>query len=215
MLVAPPPPIPITRPDFTVRAFTIGIAGAAESGKSMLLLALCRLLRDSYSLAVAANDHSVQAGKDFLLRHKALAADRIAAIEAARSSDPFPDGPVGRNLDALESLMEQFRPELLFVEGGAADDFIHDVADFTIFVMDACAGEHPARWSSAVEEADLLVINKTRIGPAFDPAFDVTVAQVAQVRSDAPIVFAQVRHGLGVVEIARHFLGRWRQAATV
>ena len=37
--------------DYRSRAFTIGIGGPVGSGKTALLLALCRMLRDEYNLA--------------------------------------------------------------------------------------------------------------------------------------------------------------------
>ena len=46
------------RRDFSRRAFTVGIGGPVGSGKTALLLALCRAMRDRYSLGVVTNDMS-------------------------------------------------------------------------------------------------------------------------------------------------------------
>src|SRR2546428_12787582 len=67
--------------DYRSRAFTVGIGGPVGSGKTALLLALCRLLRDDYSLAVVTNDIFTKEDGEFLVRHQALPADRITAVE--------------------------------------------------------------------------------------------------------------------------------------
>ena len=46
-------PAPLAR-DFQARGFTIGIGGPVGSGKTALLLALCRLLRDETRKKLAA-----------------------------------------------------------------------------------------------------------------------------------------------------------------
>src|SRR2546428_7197402 len=48
-----PPP---RRRDYRVRAFTVGVGGPVGSGKTALVLALCRALRDRVSLGVVTND---------------------------------------------------------------------------------------------------------------------------------------------------------------
>ena len=44
------------RRDTRERAFTVGVGGPVGSGKTALVLALCRLLRDRISLGVVTND---------------------------------------------------------------------------------------------------------------------------------------------------------------
>ena len=41
--------------NWTERAFTVGIGGPVGSGKTALLLALCRRLRDTYNVGVVTN----------------------------------------------------------------------------------------------------------------------------------------------------------------
>src|SRR5918994_1802299 len=67
---------PLAR-DFSERAFTIGIGGPVGSGKTALLLALCRALRDRFSLAVVTNDIFTKEDAEFLVRNEALPAERI------------------------------------------------------------------------------------------------------------------------------------------
>ena len=67
--------------DFRERAFTVGIGGPVGSGKTALLLALCRGLRDTLRLGVVTNDIFTREDAEFLARHQALPLDRIRAVE--------------------------------------------------------------------------------------------------------------------------------------
>jgi urease accessory protein len=71
---------PIDR-DFARRAFTVGIGGPVGSGKTALVLALCRALRDSLRLGVVTNDIFTREDAEFLTRHAALPAAQIRAVE--------------------------------------------------------------------------------------------------------------------------------------
>src|SRR5215470_2033017 len=67
--------------DFTRRAFTVGIGGPVGSGKTALVLALCRALRDSLRLGVVTNDIFTREDAEFLTRHAALPPEQIRAVE--------------------------------------------------------------------------------------------------------------------------------------
>src|SRR6185295_14829409 len=67
--------------DFTRRSFTVGIGGPVGSGKTALLLALCRALRERHSLGVVTNDIFTKEDAEFLMRHEALPMNRIRAVE--------------------------------------------------------------------------------------------------------------------------------------
>ena len=58
--------LPLAR-DYRARAFTVGIGGPVGSGKTALLLALCRLLRDRYNIAVVTNDIFTKEDGEFLV----------------------------------------------------------------------------------------------------------------------------------------------------
>jgi urease accessory protein len=53
-------------------AFRIGIAGPVGSGKTALLDALCKSLREKYQIAVVTNDIYTQEDAQFLVRSQAL-----------------------------------------------------------------------------------------------------------------------------------------------
>src|SRR5438093_3829800 len=108
---------PLSR-NFAARAFTIGIGGPVGSGKTALLLALCRALRDTCSLGVVTNDIFTREDAEFLVRHRALPDERIRAVETGGCPHAAIREDISHNLLALEQLMEEVGPELLFVEAG-------------------------------------------------------------------------------------------------
>jgi urease accessory protein len=155
---------PLVR-DYRSRAFTIGIGGPVGSGKTALLLALCRMLRDSYDLAVVINDIFTKEDGEFLVRHEALPAERITAVETGGCPHTAVRDDVSQNLDALDQLMVKFHPDLLFVESGGdnlAAQFSRELADFTVYVIDVSGGDKiPRKGGPGITQSDLLVINKT------------------------------------------------------
>ncbi|MDR1709665.1 MAG: urease accessory protein UreG, partial [Candidatus Accumulibacter sp.] len=59
----------------------VGIGGPVGSGKTALVLALCRALRDSVDMAVVTNDIYTAEDAKFLVAHSALPAGRIVGVE--------------------------------------------------------------------------------------------------------------------------------------
>ena len=57
--------MPLAR-SYTRRAFTVGIGGPVGTGKTALMLALCQLLRDRFSMAAVTNDIFTREDGDFL-----------------------------------------------------------------------------------------------------------------------------------------------------
>src|SRR5438477_11290182 len=111
-------PAPPPRRDYRRRAFTVGVGGPVGSGKTALVLALCRALRDRCSLGVVTNDIFTREDAEFLTRHEALPRERIRAVETGGCPHAAIREDVSHNLLALEQLMEEVHPELLFVESG-------------------------------------------------------------------------------------------------
>lgn len=62
-------------------AYRVGIAGPVGSGKTALVDALCKAMRDDYRLAVVTNDIYTKEDAQFLVRSQALAPERIAGVE--------------------------------------------------------------------------------------------------------------------------------------
>ena len=203
---------PLTR-DYQARAFTVGIGGPVGSGKTALLLELCRRLRESHSLAVVTNDIFTKEDGEFLVRHEALETGRITAVETGGCPHTAVRDDVSQNLDALGQLMINVQPDLLFVESGGdnlAAQFSRDLADFTIYVIDVSGGDKiPRKGGPGITQSDLLVINKTDLAPLVGADLDVMARDAAKMRGKGPMVFSQVTNGIGVSEIAGAVLDGW------
>ena len=183
------------------RAYTVSVTGSTESGKTRLFLELSRLLRDNYSIAVVTRKPAPDrdGSREFLLRHKALAASRIVAVDESSDIDL-----------AIEWLMTECRPELLFVEDQDSGSDTDAPPDFTIHIVNGSGGGISPDDAIGAQKSDLLVLNKTHLGPPLDLERDVAVRDSLQARGDAPYVFAHLRYGIGTIEIARQLLGSWR-----
>ena len=194
--------------DFSRRAFTVGIGGPVGSGKTALLLALCRALRDRLSLGVVTNDIFTREDAEFLVRNQALPQERIRAVETGGCPHAAIREDISHNLLALEQLMEEMHPELLFVESGGdnlAAQYSRELADYTIYVIDVAGGDKvPRKGGPGITQSDLLVINKTDLAPHVGADLAVMDRDARRMRGDGPLVFAQVTRGAGVDEIAAH-----------
>jgi len=204
--------------DYRSRAFTIGIGGPVGSGKTALLLALCRMLRDDYSLAVVTNDIFTREDGEFLVRHQALPADRITAVETGGCPHTAVRDDVSQNIDALEQLMAKFDPDLLFVESGGdnlAAQFSRELADYTIYVIDVSGGDKiPRKGGPGITQSDLLVINKTDLADLVRADLGVMERDSKKMRGDGPFLFAQVLNGVGVRDIADRIIASWQEATS-
>lgn len=201
-------PMPLRRTDFSRRAITVGVGGPVGSGKTALLLQLCRRLRDKVNLCVVTNDIFTREDGEFLIRNEALERDRIAAVETGGCPHAAIREDITANLIALEDLHEKFKPELLIIESGGdnlAANFSRELADFTIYVIDVAGGDKvPRKGGPGITQSDLLVVNKTDLAPAVGADLDVMARDAKKMRGDGPTVFAQVRNGVGLDEIIGH-----------
>ncbi len=205
--------------DYHERAFTVGIGGPVGSGKTALLLALCRKLRKRYSLGVVTNDIFTKEDGEFLVRHEALESERIVAVETGGCPHTAVRDDVSQNIDSLFQLMLRVRPNLLFVESGGdnlAAQFSRDLADFTIYVIDVSGGDKvPRKGGPGITQSDLLVINKTDLAPLVGADLKVMAQDSKRMRGVGPVLFAQVKNGVGVDEITEAVVGGVEAARSV
>lgn len=206
---------PQTR-DFSQRSYTIGIGGPVGSGKTALVLALCRALRDTYRLGVVTNDIFTKEDAEFLTRNQALSPERIKAVETGGCPHAAIREDISHNLMALEQLMEELKPELLIVESGGdnlAAQYSRELADYTVYVIDVAGGDKvPRKGGPGITQSDLLIINKTDLAPHVGASLDVMDRDARKMRGDGPFVFTQVTKGVGLDEVIRHLLGAWSKA---
>ena len=204
------------RRDFAARSYTVGIGGPVGSGKTALLLALCRALRDKHQLGVVTNDIFTREDAEFLVRNQALEPSRIRAVETGGCPHAAIREDISHNLLALEELMETVKPELLFVESGGdnlAAQYSRELADFTIYVIDVAGGDKvPRKGGPGITQSDLLVINKTDLAPHVGADLSVMDRDARKMRGEGPTVFAQVTKGVGVEQIAAAVVAAWRRA---
>jgi len=209
---------PIDR-DFDRRAFTVGVGGPVGSGKTALMLQLCRRLREHRNIAAVTNDIFTKEDGEFLIRHDALAAERIRAVETGGCPHAAIREDISANLIALEELHQKFHPEILLLESGGdnlAAHFSRELADYTIYVIDVAGGDKiPRKGGPGITQADLLIINKTDLAAAIGADLAVMERDSRKMRGAGPFVFAQVKHGVGMDEIITHVLHAWQHAAGV
>jgi urease accessory protein len=209
---------PLAR-DFHQRAFTVGVGGPVGSGKTALLLALCRRLREHYNIAAVTNDIFTKEDGEFLIRNQALEADRIRAVETGGCPHAAIREDISANLLALEELQQKFHPQLLLLESGGdnlAAHFSRELADYTIYVIDVAGGDKiPRKGGPGITQSDLLVINKTDLAAAVGADLGVMDRDTRKMRGSGPFVFAQIRHGPGVDEIVSRVIHAWQHACAV
>jgi len=207
------------RRDYHNRAFTVGIGGPVGSGKTALLLSLCRALRDTYRLGVVTNDIFTKEDAEFLIRNQALPTGHIRAVETGGCPHAAIREDISHNLLALEHLMETLGPELMFVESGGdnlAAQFSYELVDYTLYVIDVAGGDKvPRKGGPGITQSDLLIINKTDLAPLVGADLGVMERDARRMRGDGPFVFAQAAKGVGIAEISEHILSAWKQAVQV
>jgi len=205
--------------DFSARAFTVGVGGPVGSGKTALMLQLCRHLRATMNIAAVTNDIFTKEDGEFLTRHEALEAARIRAVETGGCPHAAIREDISANLLALEELHAAFHPDLLLLESGGdnlAACFSRELADYTIQVIDVAGGDKiPRKGGPGITQSDLLVINKTDLAEAVGADLRVMERDAKAMRGEGPFVFAQVKHGAGVDEIIAHIQHAWQHARGV
>jgi len=209
---------PLTR-EFSQRAFTIGVGGPVGSGKTALMLQLCKKLRERMAVAAVTNDIFTKEDGEFLVRNGALAAERIRAVETGGCPHAAIREDISANLLALEELHRKFKPDILLIESGGdnlAACFSRELADYTIQVIDVCGGDKiPRKGGPGITQSDLLVINKTDLAAGVGADLEVMARDSKKMRGPGPFVFAQVKHGGGVDEIIDHIVHAWQHAVGV
>lgn len=180
----------------------VGIGGPVGSGKTALLLALCRAMRDGYDIAVVTNDIYTREDAEFLTRNEALPQDRILGVETGGCPHTAIREDASINLDAVEKLTELHHPEVVFIESGGDNlsaTFSPELSDLTIYVIDVAGGDKvPRKGGPGITKADLLVINKTDLAPYVGASLEVMDRDARKMRGSRPFVFTSLREGAGI-----------------
>jgi urease accessory protein len=180
------------------RALRLGIGGPVGSGKTALVAALCRALRDEMAVAVVTNDIYTTEDADFLKQAGVLDGSRIAAVRTGCCPHTAIRDDISANLDAVEALEDSLGPlDLVIVESGGDNltaTFSRGLVDRQIFVLDVSGGDKvPRKGGPGVTTSDLLVINKTDLAPLVGADLEVMARDAAKVRKDRPVTFTSLR----------------------
>jgi urease accessory protein len=185
----------------------VGVAGPVGSGKTALVDALCKQLRDRFEIAVVTNDIYTKEDAQFLVRSGALAEERIVGVETGGCPHTAIREDASINLDAVEALAARFPMlDLVIIESGGdnlAATFSPELADLTLYVIDVAGGDKiPRKGGPGITRSDLLVINKTDLAPHVGASLEVMDRDARKMRGDRPFVFTSVRAGKGVGAVA-------------
>jgi urease accessory protein len=185
----------------------VGIGGPVGSGKTALVDALCKRLRDRYEVAVITNDIYTREDAEFLTRSGALAPERIVGVETGGCPHTAIREDASINLAAIEQMVKTFPAlDLVFVESGGdnlAATFSPELADLTIYVIDVSAGDKiPRKGGPGITRSDLLVINKIDLAPLVGADLGVMERDARRMRGERPFVFTNVKQRQGVDGVA-------------
>jgi len=181
----------------------IGVGGPVGSGKTALMDALCKRLRDSYDIAAITNDIYTKEDAEFLTRSGALAPERIVGVETGGCPHTAIREDASINLAAVADLRAKF-PDLdvVLIESGGdnlAATFSPELADLTIYVIDVAAGDKiPRKGGPGITRSDLLVINKIDLAPMVGASLDVMDRDARKMRGARPFVFTNMRSREGL-----------------
>lgn len=184
----------------------IGIGGPVGSGKTALIEALCKRLRDKYDIYVITNDIYTKEDQLILTRAEALPPERIMGVETGGCPHTAIREDASMNLSAINEMNRRFpRAELCFIESGGdnlAATFSPELADLTIYVIDVAEGEKiPRKGGPGITRSDLLIVNKIDLAPLVGADLAVMKADAIKMRKDRPFVLTNLKSGEGVDQV--------------
>lgn len=201
------PIISATGPESRTRPLRVGIGGPVGSGKTALVEAMCKRMRDVYDIYVITNDIYTKEDQLILTRAQALPAERIMGVETGGCPHTAIREDASMNLAAIEDMNRKFpNAELCFIESGGdnlAATFSPELADLTIYVIDVAEGEKiPRKGGPGITRSDLLIINKIDLAPLVGANLDVMRADALRMRIKRPFIFTNLKSGAGVDQVA-------------
>ena len=191
----------------------VGVGGPVGTGKTALMDALCRQFRARYDIAAITNDIYTKEDAEFLTRAGSLPPDRIMGIETGGCPHTAIREDASINLAGIAALRRRFPAlDLILIESGGdnlAATFSPELADLTIYVIDVSAGDKiPRKGGPGITRSDLLVINKIDLAPHVGADLGVMDRDARRMRGERPFVFANIRAGVGVGDVAAFIAAR-------
>lgn len=191
----------------------VGVGGPVGSGKTALLDALCKAMRDQYEIAVVTNDIYTKEDAQFLMRSEALPVERIVGVETGGCPHTAIREDASMNLAAVEDLQIRFpQLDVIFIESGGDNlsaTFSPELADLTIYVIDVAEGEKiPRKGGPGITRSDLLVINKIDLAPYVGASLAVMESDSKRMRGERPFVFSNLKEKQGLQTIIEFIVER-------
>ena len=189
----------------------LGVAGPVGSGKTALVEALCRRLRDRLELAVVTNDIYTQEDALFLTKAGVLEPERIRGVETGGCPHTAIREDCSINRAAVGDLEAEFPGlDLVLVESGGdnlAASFSPELVDLCIYVIDVAAGDKiPRKGGPGITRSDLLVINKIDLAPLVGADLSVMEHDTKRMRGDRPWCFTNLKNGVGLDQVVEFVL---------
>ena len=190
------------------QALRVGVGGPVGSGKTALVGALCKSMRDQYRIGVITNDIYTKEDAQFLIRSEALTADRIIGVETGGCPHTAIREDASINLVAVDEMIRRFPDlDLILIESGGDNlsaTFSPELADLTLYVIDVAAGDKiPRKGGPGITKSDLLVINKIDLAPMVGASLEVMERDARRMRGERPFVFTNLKTGQGLEAVVR------------
>ncbi|MCS6772271.1 MAG: urease accessory protein UreG [Kiritimatiellae bacterium] len=188
------------------RPARVGIGGPVGSGKTMLVLQLCRKLRDRYSIVVVTNDIYTKEDALFLVRNEALPPDRIVGVETGGCPHTAIRDDTTMNEQAIRDLLQRHPDaQLVLVESGGDNlsaTFSTELVDAFIYVIDVAEGDKiPRKGGPAIRGSDLLIINKIDLAPMVGADLGVMERDARAMRGTRPFLFCDLKTEKGLPDV--------------
>ena len=191
----------------------VGVGGPVGSGKTSLVEALCKRLRDTYNIAVVTNDIYTKEDQQILIRAQALPEERIVGVETGGCPHTAIREDASMNLAAVDDLNAKFPGlDVIFIESGGdnlAATFSPELSDLTLYVIDVAAGDKiPRKGGPGITKSDLLVINKIDLAPHVGASLEIMERDAKKMRGTRPFIFSNLKTREGLEDIVGFIVER-------
>ena len=162
-------------------------------------------------MVVVTNDIFTTEDAEILHRRAVLDPKRIVAVQTGCCPHTAIRDDISENLDAIESLESEFRPDLVLVESGGDNltaTFSRALVDVQLFVIDVAGGDKvPRKGGPGITNSDLLVINKTDLAPHVGADVSIMESDARRLRGERPVLLTSLRQDPSAAGIAAFIVG--------